>query len=369
MTLLAFYRVTSSDDFATGVMAGIELVIGGGAITLSGRGDGTWTGPWIEPGHGVDEVVPSWNADTPPGSLVRIDLQGRLPDGIETGWYVLGLWAFDDTSFERASVAGQADTFGRVDTDTFRAAKPLAAYRLRLTLSGAPPSAPTVRLVAAIASAATSAVTPTSTPGVASGVELAVPAYAQSIHAGDYPEYGGGDSWCSATSTAMVIDYWGAGPTAADYAWVKPGCADPWVDHAARYTFDYGYAGVGNWSFNTAYAAHLGLDGFVTRLRSLQEAELFLRGRIPLVASIVAGPGQLDGFLLPNGTAGHLLVIVGFTPDGNPIVNDPAARSNETVRRVYDRAQFEQVWLGGSGGVVYAISRPGVALPPSAGNW
>jgi len=39
------------------------------------------------------------------------------------------------------------------------------------------------------------------------------------------------------------------------------------------------------------------------------------------------------------------------------------------VRRVYDRAQFEQVWLGDSGGVVYVISEPGVTLPPSPGNW
>jgi len=83
----------------------------------------------------------------------------------------------------------------------------------------------------------------------------------------------------------------------------------------------------------------------------------------------VAGPGQLDGFLLPNGTAGHLLVLVGFTLEGNPIINDPAAVSNATVRRVYDRAQFEQVWLGGSGGVVFVINRPDVTLPPSPGNW
>ena len=69
----------------------------------------------------------------------------------------------------------------------------------------------------------------------------AVPAYAQNIHAGEYPEYdSGGGSWCSPTSTAMVIASWGTGPSAVDYAWVNPGFADPWVDHAARYTFDYG---------------------------------------------------------------------------------------------------------------------------------
>ena len=370
MPLLAFHRVTSSKDFAAGEMAGSELAIGADAITLSGDEDGTWTGPWVAPGFAFEEVIPSWNANTPPGSLVQLELQGATPDGVETGWYVLGLWALDDVAFRRTSLGSQVDEFGSVDTDTFRATKPLVAYRVRLTLSAAEQGAPTVRMVAAIASTGANASTSTSLPGVTSGVELAVPAYAQGSHAGEYPEYdSGGDSWCSPTSTAMVIAYWGAGPSVADYGWVNPGFADPWVDHAARYTFDHGYAGAGNWPFNTAYAANFGLDAFVTRLRSLREAEQLVSAGIPLVASIAAEPGQLRGFLLPNGTAGHLLVIVGFTPEGNPIVNDPAAVSNATVRRVYDRAQFEQVWLGGSGGVVYVISKPGVELPPSPGNW
>ena len=62
----------------------------------------------------------------------------------------------------------------------------------------------------------------------------------------------------------------GLGPSAADLAWIDPALADPCVDHAARFTFDAAYDGTGNWPFNTAYAAHFGLDAFVTRLRSLQ---------------------------------------------------------------------------------------------------
>jgi hypothetical protein len=201
-------------------------------------------------------------------------------------------------------------------------------------------------------------------------MELSVPAYAQTIHAGEYPEYaGGGASWCSPASTAMVIAYWGTGPTAEDLAWVDPVFPDPWVAHAARYTYDLAYDGTGNWPFNTAYAACFGLDAFVTRLDSLREAELFLQAGIPLVAAIAAGPGELEGFLLPEGTNGHLVVVRGLTPDGDPIVNDPAAESNTTVRRVYDRDQFERAWLGGSGGVVYVIKGPGIELPPSPGNW
>ena len=351
-------------------MVGVELAPAGDAITLSGPQAGTWTGPWVRPGFAFEEVVPSWNADTPPGSLVEIELQARTTHGLESGWYVLGRWTLDDAAFRRTSVAGQADELGAVDTDTFRAAAPLDAYRLRLTLSTAGGAAPTVRLVAAIASATTGSGEPSSTPGNGVGIELSVPQYSQSIHAGEYPEYGsGGDSWCSPTSTAMVIAHWGTGPTAVDYAWVRPEYADPCVHHAVRFTYDHGYAGAGNWPFNTAYAAQFGLDAFVTRLRSLREAEAFLKAGIPLVASISSGLGELDGFQLRQGTAGHLVVIVGFTPEGEPIVNDPAAVSNAAVRRTYDRAQFERAWLGGSGGVAYVIRPLGMPLPPSEGNW
>jgi hypothetical protein len=171
----------------------------------------------------------------------------------------------------------------------------------------------------------------------------------------------------------MVVEFWGRGPSDDDLGWVDPSYADPSVDYAARSTYDAAYHGTGNWPFNAAYAARFGLDTFVTQLRSLAEAEQFVRAGIPLVASIASRPGELDGFLFSGGTNGHLVVIIGFDANGNPIVNDPAAWTDATVRRVYDRAQFERVWLRGSGGTVYVIRPPEVPLPPEpsslAANW
>ena len=116
-------------------------------------------------------------------------------------------------------------------------------------------------------------------------------------------------------------------PRRKQYAWVDPAYDDPWVDHAARYTYAWGYDGTGMWPFNTAYAARYGLDAFVTRLRSLREAELFIKAGIPLVASISFGAGELDGAPI-SATSGHLVVIRGFTADGRVVVNDPAAPTN-----------------------------------------
>lgn len=363
-----FTRVSTPSSFRAGAAAGVEPAADGRGITVAAGASGSWTGPWVAPAFGIEELVASWNADAPPGALVEVEVQGRLP-GHETRWYALARWTYADDRRRRASVPGQADADAAVEVDTLVARTPLRAYRLRVTLT-APAAPPTLRLVAAAASAGRADGEIASLPGTACGVELGVPAYAQSVHAGRYPELGGGgEAWCSPTSTAMVLAYWGSGPAPPDYAWVDPDIPDPWVVHAARHTFDHAYGGTGNWAFNTAYAAHFGLDAFVTRLRSLREAERFVREGIPLVASIAAAAGELDGFPLARGTAGHLVVVTGFAADGSPIVNDPAAESNATVRRIYDRQQFERAWIGGSGGVVYVISPPGKALPPSGGSW
>jgi len=37
-------------------------------------------------------------------------------------------------------------------------------------------------------------------------------------------------------------------------------------------------------------------------------------------------------------------------------VNDPAAKTDDTVQRTYNRAQLETLWLQHSGGTVYIIS-------------
>jgi hypothetical protein len=134
-------------------------------------------------------------------------------------------------------------------------------------------------------------------------------------------------------------------------------------------TYDYQYRGAGNWPFNTAYAATRVDRAFVTRLRSLREAEAFIRAGIPVVASIAFGSGQLSGAPI-SASNGHLLVIVGFTASGDVVVNDPAASTNAGVRRTYDRGQFENAWLPRSGGTVYVIADKAHPLPASPrGNW
>ncbi|MFI6299796.1 C39 family peptidase [Nonomuraea sp. NPDC050790] len=336
-----------------------------------------WTGPDTRVGFGATELIGSWTADTPAGTWIQIELRGTAPD---TKWYVLGRWAYGDADIRRTSVPGQADADGTVNVDTFAAAKgrPVDSYQLRVTLYRKPGQAggPTVRTLGAMASAVPNrASVPVSPGGGAWGVELKVPRRSQGIHLGHYPEWdGGGQAWCSPTSTAMVLGYWGKGPSAADLAWVDPSDPSPEVDYAARFVYDLAYEGAGNWPFNTAYAGRYGLDGFVTRLRSLTELERFIKAGIPVITSQSFKKEELPG--AGYGTDGHLFVVIGFTRAGNVIVNDPAnAPTNDDARRVYPRAAFENVWLrsSSSAGIAYVIRPPGHRLPANVpglpANW
>nr|WP_245992401.1 C39 family peptidase [Prauserella muralis] len=326
-----------------------------------------WTSPVHAPGFDATELIASWNATTPPGTWLRVEARADTSSGERTGWYALGEWAYGDGDITRTSIAGQDDAHATVTVDTLTA-KPgtgLRAYQLRVTLLRAPGSAATPVLRAA--GAMTSRVpgrfeVPVSPPGPACGVELAVPRYAQNVHRGAYPEYGGGgESWCSPAATAMVVGYWGRGPGAGELAWLPHGYPDPAVAHAARHTYDHAYGGTGNWPFNAAYAAHHGLRAHVTRLRSLAELETWVARGVPVVTSQSFLPDELGA---PYGTAGHLMVVTGFTADGDVIVNDPAV---DAVRTVYRRERFETVWqrtrrrtadgrvASGPGGVVYLI--------------
>jgi hypothetical protein len=150
----------------------------------------------------------------------------------------------------------------------------------------------------------------------------------------------------------MVLAHYGIHPATTG---ITAGHVDAAVDHTAKMVYDHGYDGTGNWAFNTAYAATLVAgDSYVTRLRDLREAEDYIAAGIPLVVSIAFGRNQLAGAPI-SASNGHLLVVVGFEADGDVVVNDPAGATNAAVRRVYDRAQLERVWIAASGGTAYVI--------------
>jgi hypothetical protein len=382
------YRQWTGTEFAAGVLSGAALSAYGAVISdpvgiridTDPRLDreaveyefSTWTSEEVAVPFGATEIVPSWNAVTPAGTWIEVAL--HITSGDDRRLYAMGRWAETTADIQRASAPMPSDRVATIDFDVLKAVpgRPISAWRLIVTLlrERGSTATPTLTLAGAVASApdpdagddATS--DDDETPDVW-GVELAVPPYSQSLHHGEYPEYsGGGEAWCSPASTAMVMAFHGVGPEPADYAWVESTCGQPWIDHAARSMYDPAFRGAGNWSFNVAYAAQFGLVAFVTRLRGLADLEAFVRAGLPIVASVTFTAEQLTG--AGYSTAGHLFVVCGFTADGDVVVNDPASHqipSNDEVRTIYRRAEFERVWLDGSGGIVYVIHPPDSPLP------
>ncbi|HEX6869595.1 MAG TPA: peptidase C39 family protein [Micromonosporaceae bacterium] len=351
-----------------------------------------WSSPALAAPFPFHELVLSWQARTPGRSWLEFSVRARMVAANGwSDWLVLARWADHDEAVRPTSVPGQTASGVRVATDTVLIAGGADAWQVRAVLLRPPGEDETGPVLGGLgAMISTSAGTGTSgsppaterapeqvraagpvlEPGRAAGRVLDVPPLSQRIHAGRYPQWGGGgDGWCSPTSVTMVLSYWGRGPDPDAIAWVDPSYPDPAVYHAVRHCWDHAYSGAGNWSFNTAYAAGFGLRAFVTRLRGLAEAEQFIAAGIPLVASIQVDPTALAG--ADYASPGHLVVLAGFTEAGDAVVNDPGAIDPGTVRRVYRRDQFERAWLCGSGGVVYVIHPPPVALPRAAAepNW
>ncbi len=336
---------------------------------------GRWVSPWYRPGFAFDELIPSWEATTPRDSWVQVQVRGRSETGQRSKWYTMANWSARDGAFHRTSLGSQADDLAEVNVDTLQThySVGFTTWQVRLTLlrRAGTTAVPRVDAVGAMVSQLpTVDRVRTSRPGVAAGTVLRLPRFSQMVHEGDYPEYdGGGEAWCSPTSVSMVLASLGRLPSEREYSWVPAGHPSPWVDHAARSQYDYGFEGAGNWSFSAAYASSHADTAFVTRLRNLREAERFIKAGIPLVASIRFGRGELDGAPIGS-TNGHLLVIVGFTDTGDVVVNDPAAPRARGVRRVYDRGQFENAWIPTSGGLVYVIRNLGTRLPRTrTHNW
>lgn len=337
---------------------------------------GSWTSPVVRTGYPIDEAVASWNATTPTGTWVETAFRGKLADGSWTKWYVLGRWASGDDfaagDIHRTSLDGQGDDDATVYTDTFSAktGQEPVAYQTKVTLLKPVGSkaSPTLDGLSTMTSELLSKTAPpTSTFTLGRAVELDVPPYAQNIHQGEYPEFGGGgEVWCSPTSSSMVLAYWAQqnpryGVPASELVGIDAPNGDPVVPYAAINTWDYTYEGSGNWPFNTAYTHRFGMNSFVTRLRSLAEAEKFVAAGIPVITSQSWKLADMPeaGYA----SNGHLMVLIGFTADGDPIMNDPASNSNANVRSVYTRHNFEKIWQASTGGVVYINVPPGKRLP------
>jgi len=310
-------------DFAGGTARNVRLLDGGVLARGGGEQCGDWTSPVYTAESPFTWAVASWNTDGAGAVVVELRVQSQ---GGWSPWFSFGAWS---AAGDRHSLAGQkVEGVGRMDTDTLRLDQPARQWQMRvqiahgtlkrLWLTTALPGTPTVE---------------GEPPREAWGKDLSVPLRSQMV----YPN--GGNVWCSPTSLSMVMAFWGHEESIPEQC--VPGVFDPV------------YEGHGNWPFNTAYAATRGFVAYVDRFSSYADLERWIDRGIPVICSVAYSRDWLENAPLAQ-VRGHLLVVRGFTEQGDVIVNDPAAAEDTGVRLVYKRDQFRRAWLERAG-VVYVI--------------
>lgn len=311
-------------------------------------GEVVLTSPIIEADIHWDQLVASWNADAPPGTYLKIEARALYPQHTTT-FYVMGMWSPDAARFPRESVPQQKDDDGQVSTDTLSLTEPATRLQLRLTFGGEDMLKPTLKFLAV--SLLDSKASPTVLPPnrVAWGRLVEVPERSQMV----YPN---GKVLCSPTTVSMLMSYW-------SHELKRPEL-DEDVPKVAKAVYDGKWKGTGNWSFNMAYAGSFpGMRAYATRMSDVSELEDWVANGLPVGISVcydrlrAKGPG-------PNG---HLVVCVGFTDTGDPIINDPGTSQN--VRKIFPRKNLIYAWAY-SHNTAYLIYPTDSGIPADRfGHW
>lgn len=345
-------HVDTAEAFAAGKLEGALASQGGITLAPTDRGypvEGTWTGPEVTTPIAFTELMATFNLTVGPESGGILEVRVRTAgdsDGAEGGGW--SPWMYMQSWGKTLSLVGRTNRFehGKVAVDILELTRPATAYQVRVRLQSFdydPASFPLLRRVSVCYSGQVSADDLPSGP-------LPKELWARDLRVPFRPQ---GDPaipralWsqiCSPTCVAMVMQHHGVERSTLD---------------AARTIFDPHYDLFGNWGRAVSFAAEHGLDAYLTRIRSLEAAKSYIAQGIPLIISVRFRKGDVEGFLYEQ-TAGHLIVLRGFTDDGDAIINDPASREKGDGV-VYKAAELEKAWFGnaagtsGSGGVAYVL--------------
>jgi len=301
----------------------------------------------IDPKIPFDEMIASWNVEPAEGASLKVEVRAH-GEGFDTKWYTMAQWSLDRHVSPRESVKGQRDENGTVDTDTLELKKPGRTLDVQVTLKtlGDGPT-PRLKLLTFSFENGHRLANPDSSPSPAWGKTIDVPQRAQN----NYPN---GGVLCSATSVSMILWHY-------SNQLHKPEMNKD-VPEVEEHVWDSVYKGAGNWPFNTAYAGSFpGMLAYVARFGGISDLEKWIEAGLPVICSVSFD--MLRGLPLSPTESGHLVVLVGFTKDGEPVINDPAFKNQ--VRRVYKRSDFEKAWAY-SKRTVYLVYPEGSNVPENS---
>ena len=299
---------------------------------------GTWTSAVYETDFPVTEVLPSWNVDAPKQTGVKFFVRTRDARSNDwSPWLYIGSWG-------KTLPAGKDKTrfkHGKVKIDYLKLMRPADAFQLRAVLESFDIHGqvdPTIRKLTTVYSGIVK--DPERRAELTEPVTI-VGNWARTL---DVPFFAQGDApealrsrVCSPTSTTMLMRYRGGN--------------EPYMDNVLG-TYDPEHDIFGNWGRAVAYAGQLGFDAYLMRIRSWDQVKAYIAAGQPLIISIRFEPGTFPSNPMGS-TDGHIVVIRGLTPQGDPVMNDGGRRSYGNGV-VFKADELARAWIR-HGGVAYII--------------
>lgn len=293
----------------------------------------------IETRFPFNDLLPSWNVDVPAGAAFTAEIRvGRREGDFWTRFYFLGTWG------RRESFKGKylRDENGFINLDYFQSNREYDRIQYRFKLeTGADGRRPVPRRVGLAYSntlnneALARKFRETVDPGPKEkwARRLPVPFRSQFWES---PRIG--SLICSPTSVSMVLEYRGE---------KKP------TEVVADRMYDPAYKLYGNWWRAVQAAYSWGVPGYVERFGDWNAVKRYIAAGQPVIASIRINKGEMS-HKPQRQSNGHLIVIVGFTENGDVLINDPVGETVEEGTAAYKREDMEKIWLG-RGGVAYIL--------------
>lgn len=363
-------KLTTHGDFARGAMLNLTFAdrLGDGAVRLKKEGEGVFLTPVIQTEKPFNDLVASWNTETPLGTEVEIlgrvylpeydgwtDRENRTYDGW-TDWITWGVWS---THIARACPECE-DSHPRKDSEerngwAFAYSKPgygdsslnvrgsftASAFQLKAVLRAKEgcDGLPSLRLLAATWKNTNSETWqdecsyPEEPVQAAESVLLNTPAISQMVRDPAFAHV-----ICSATCATMLMDGQGA---------------DLLPEDVTLLNYDYGFGGNGNWSFTCAAAGAYGYESYVSYSSFSALRQELTKGFGVALSVKYSNKEDDDQSYLENApchTNGHLITIVGYyyskqLEEYVYCANDPAADSDGAVaHREYRQSQLDKCW-------------------------
>ena len=363
-------KLTCKEAFTSGQLVNLVYTdkLGDGAVRMKKAGEALFLSPIFAPERPFNDMIASWNTETPAGTWAEVfgrvylpeydgwtDRDGNTYDGW-TDWITWGQWS---THIARNCPDCQ-DTHPRKDSEetngwAFAYSKPgygdsslnvrgeytATAFQLKVAFHAEEDcqALPALRLLAATWKNTNDpdwqnyCSYPEEPVECAPSVLLDTPAISQKTRD---PDYAG--VICSATCATMLMNGLGG---------------DLLPEDVTLLGYDHGFGGNGNWSFTCAAAGAYGYEAYVSYSNFAAIRQELNRGyAVCLSVKYSNKPDDDQPYLenAPQRVAGHLITVVGyyFNQELGEYVycsNDPAAKpDSEVAHREYRESQLDKCW-------------------------